>query len=219
MSVQVGDRYNMLVVKSETTLKYKDGSKMWLCLCDCGKEKLLPTPRLTNLKTKSCGCLRHRAYAKKHGEVVGGKITPEDRAWIGIRNRCKDARNKTYGGRGIKICEEWDKSFDAFLAYVGRRPAQGYSIDRIDNNGNYEPGNVRWADRTTQTRNRSSARTLTLNGETQPLIIWANKLGIRFDTLHYRIAKGWTEDMLQLPVSKGNAWLTRRKNKDGIDTK
>lgn len=97
-----------------------------------------------------------------HGHA-SGKATPEYHAWLAMKGRClnvKNARYKDWGGRGIAVCGEWIESFEAFLAYVGKRPGRGYSIDRFpDNNGNYEPGNVRWATAKQQRANRrDSAR-------------------------------------------------------------
>lgn len=115
------------------------------------------------------------------------------RIWIAMRSRCnnpKTANYDKYGGRGIKVCERWDNSFAHFLADMGERPP-GLSIEREDNDGNYKPGNCRWATRSEQGRNMRRNRMVTHNGETLCMAAWAERLGIRWDTLYRRIkAKG-----------------------------
>lgn len=128
--------------------------------------------------------------------------TPEYRLWGYIKSRCYSPKNKSYryyGGRGIRVCDEWRNSFEAFLAYIGKKP-KGAEFDRIDNNGDYKPGNVRWATRTEQNRNRRTTRFLTANGVTQCVQAWANQLGVSSKAIRQRIANGWTvEDAVSKP--------------------
>ena len=135
------------------------------CRCSCGT---IVEKKYANLKnrTASCGCLRRgRALRwgferRVHGEsrLPDGKRTPEYQAWVSMINRCTNPKRKewdNYGGRGIAICAEWRDSYEAFLAHVGRRPSPEYSLDRYpDNDGNYEPGNVRWATKKEQRANQ-----------------------------------------------------------------
>lgn len=110
--------------------------------------------------------------------------------------RCTDDANnryRRYGRRGISVCARWAESFDAFVGDVGFRPSPGHQIDRINNDGNYEPGNVRWATRQEQQRNKSDNRLITHNGETLTLIEWAEKTHIGVTTLWSRMRRGWTE--------------------------
>lgn len=129
-----------------------------------------------------------------HGESV--RRTPEYVAWLGMRQRCTNTRNKRYkyyGARGIGICRAWLDDYGSFLAAVGRRPAKGYSIDRIKNNRGYVPGNVRWATQTVQVRNRRDSKDFTFMGVTAPLVEWAARIGVPYITLWERFYKlGWS---------------------------
>jgi hypothetical protein len=116
--------------------------------------------------------------------------TPEYRAWSGIITRCCNANHNSfreYGGRGITVCREWRESFAAFHAFVGNRPSAKHSIDRIDNSGNYEPGNVRWATDADQANNRRTSRLISYNGETRTLAEWSKVTGVAYHTLLSRI--------------------------------
>jgi hypothetical protein len=134
----------------------------WLCLCDCGT---LCVKRLGNLRsgnTRSCGCLPQPTptHTVKHNHSRAGRRTPEYRTWQHIIQRCsnpKDNRWSYYGGRGIKVCDRWRTSFVDFLADMGPKPSPEFSIDRINNDGNYEPGNCRWANASQQAFNRRKA--------------------------------------------------------------
>lgn len=169
----------------------KRGTKLyWLCRCECGKQT---TPRGDQLRcgdSRSCGCVANVTHGKRH--------TREYRIWVGIKHRCfnpNDAHFDRYGGRGITICDEWRNSFGAFFAYVGECPSPRHTIDRYPNNdGNYEPGNVRWATRVQQNRNVSSNRLIYFRGANRPLAEVAEIIGIPRNTLGKRLAAGWSLD-------------------------
>jgi hypothetical protein len=137
-----------------------------------------------------------------HGHSIGGKVSPEYRAWKAARHRCTnpDAANAVYyQARGIEFSPSWD-SFTQFLADVGPRPP-GATLDRIDVNGDYAPGNVRWASRTTQQRNRRNNVVLEFNGESKCVAAWAETLGIPKETLTSRLVRDWPiEKALTAPV-------------------
>lgn len=127
----------------------------WLCRCECGKEKPVRASSLVNGRATSCGCLQ-REVAAKSFTTHGGTYTPEYQAWASMIQRCTNENCSNwhnYGGRGIAVCAAWLNSFEAFLAHIGKRPSGQHSLDRIDVNGNYEPGNVRWATLAEQRRN------------------------------------------------------------------
>jgi hypothetical protein len=124
--------------------------KRWLCRCICGAERAVHGSRLRNGTSRSCGCLRRR-----HGHSGNGKKRKPSRtykSWESMHWRCNDLQNPNYGGRGITVCARWRK-FENFLADMGKRP-RGKTLDRIDPDGNYEPGNCRWATPTEQYFNR-----------------------------------------------------------------
>jgi hypothetical protein len=137
-----------------------NGCSAWHCECECGNRVVV---RLSGLlsRTKSCGCLQREMTKqigranRTHGDAI--EDTPEYRAWAGMKQRCLNPNDKhyvDYGGRGISLCERWSTSFTSFLVDMGRRPTSSHSLDRINNNGNYEPDNCRWATSAEQNSNR-----------------------------------------------------------------
>ena len=171
----------------------------YICTCDCGMTRTVRAHLLRGGQSQSCGCLaaeqvgaRGRA-AKQHGDCANKQTTPIYDAWKNMRRRCSYQPHPefhNYGGRGISVCERW-QNFENFKADMNPRP-DGHSIERIDNNGNYEPSNCRWVPRNEQPRNTRRTKFLTLNGRRQCLSAWSRERGIPLNTLAYRVSKGWT---------------------------
>ena len=136
--------------------------------------------------------------------------TSEHNIWRAIKARCHSVGSVSYawyGGRGIRVCERWFDSFENFFADMGPRPSKAHSVDRIDNDGNYEPGNCRWATRKEQQRNKRNNRLITYNGETMCLEAWADRLGIGWATIHERLDRGWSvADALSRPIAFSPRW-------------
>lgn len=171
-------------------------------VCDCGTDRRVRGYQLRSGRTTSCGCARPVPSQLRHGHSKREKDSPEYVAWRSMIGRCRNPKAtnyRWYGGRGISVCDRWS-SFDAFLEDMGTRPP-GCNIERIDNSGNYEPGNCRWATRKEQGRNKRNNVVLSMNGETLCVAEWAERTGIKRHTISARLAKGWPVDRaLSVPV-------------------
>ena len=175
------------------------------CACDCGEKTVVREHTLRNGETKSCGCL-HRDVLRAQGYANRTHGRPDGYAsWGQMINRCTNSNNhayESYGGRGITVCDRWRNSFEAFYEDMGPRPGPKHSIDRIDNDGDYEPSNCRWATTTEQGRNTRRNRMITWDGRTQCLAAWAEEIGINKTALCMRLRKGWDVDSaLTRPVA------------------
>lgn len=182
----------------------------WRCRCACSTERFISTASLTTGNSRSCGCLKKEEAGKPsitHGRSVGGTLDKTYVCWRSMLVRCRQKGNdcpkyKCYSGRGISVCERW-KSFDNFLSDMGERPYK-MTLDRIDNDGNYEPGNCRWATMKEQCRNRRSNRMLTCRGETKTLAEWCENRGIESYVVLNRLKLGWpVEDAIFREVQTG----------------
>lgn len=184
-----GDRFGRWVVLDES--ETRGGDLYHSCRCDCGVVSQIQATVLRGGHSSMC---QHcsRSSRATHGETVGGKISCEYKTWVDIQTRCNNVDDTRYGGRGIRVAEEWlgPGGFERFLAHVGRRPSAKHSIDRIDNDGNYEPGNVRWATAKEQARNKRSNRILVIDGEAAPLVVWIERVGMKVEK---RLGRGWSD--------------------------
>lgn len=202
-----GQRFGRLVALGAIG-RLKNKQLAWLCQCDCGKTATVPSSNLQTKNTQSCGCLcrdTSRQTLLTHG-MTNHKIYA---LWSRIINRCTNPRADGYiyyGARGISIFGEWRSNFKAFYDYVScleNYEKQDCTLDRIDNDRNYEPGNVRWATKTEQMRNTRINRMLTHNGKTQCVAAWAEEKGINIATLWRRLKGGWSiERALTKPVRR-----------------
>jgi hypothetical protein len=151
----------------------------------------------------------------RHGGSLGGIKTPEYSAWLHMRERCfnpNNSRYARYGGRGITICERWN-AYENFSVDMGLRPSPQHSIERINNDGNYEPSNCKWATRKEQQQNIVHARLITFNGQTLCLSEWARRLGSCAGTLTGRIKRGWPlERVLTPPLELGARLHVKRRS-------
>lgn len=158
--------YNFIDLTGQTIEKWRvislshyaqsANSIYWLCICECGTKRCVNGAHLRSHRTKSCGCHKQSVLRNNHLFKHGGHGTREYNAWRGAKNRCYQTAHtgyRNYGGRGIAMCQEWRDDFARFLADMGPCPA-GLTLDRINNDGNYEPGNCRWATRSVQAKNK-----------------------------------------------------------------
>lgn len=153
-----GQRFGQLIAIKP--IKQIDRKWHWLCRCRCGVKRIVQGKKLRSGHTQSCGCLKKRGNNLVHGESRKGHETREYKTWKSMRDRCQNSSRadfKYYGARGIKICKRW-LQYENFLADMGRRPAKGYSIERINNEGNYTPSNCKWATHVEQMNNTSRTR-------------------------------------------------------------
>ncbi len=198
----VGQRFGRLVVLSFVSLDARRNSQ-WLCACDCGSQKTCVGNVLKRGRITSCGCKNHEPRVDRRAEDH-----PDFGIFSGMLNRCSnpnDHNYKRYGGRGIKVCERWkDGGFWVFHADMGTRPSPQHSIDRIDNNSDYEPGNCRWATDKEQMRNRRNNHIVECFGERLTLAEWSERTGIDKRTLRARLVE------LKWPVEKALTFKPRR---------
>jgi hypothetical protein len=198
-----------------TALRYvgvRKQNSFWDFGCVCGAVIQKAASEIVHLQKcgvlSSCGCLQHEsAAAKKRTHGMSGH--PLYKVWKSMRARCKNPKDqgwKNYGGRGVTVCEEWDRSFEVFYADMSPTYEAGLQIDRIDNNAGYSPGNCRWVTGSENCNNKSTNRRV--NGETLTEI--SKRTGIGFDTLWHRLDKGWPLHLLELKPDYANKRITKR---------
>ncbi len=162
--------------------------RLWHMRCSCGKETTVLASRARTGKTKSCGHLRTLAYNRTHGQ----RRTRLYSIWCNMRARCGNKNrpaHKNYGGRGIVVSPLWS-DFSVFAMHVGEPPTPTATLDRIDNESGYVPGNVRWAERRTQARNTRQNQWVTIDGRTQSLYDWCEEVGIAPGSVYRRVKQG-----------------------------
>jgi hypothetical protein len=201
----IGQRYSRLTVIS---LHERRGPKrLWLCRCDCGNDVVVQDSNLRSDHTRSCGCF-HQERRKEARTTHGKTDAPIYDVWVNMKQRCFNPNLDSYpnyGGRGITVCDEWRDSFEAFYRYVGE-PPEGTTIDRINNDGNYEPGNVKWSTATEQVTNRRRlpryGKRFLFDGEQVTVHQLAARLNLSPATLYKRLDAGKTGTDLVAPADQ-----------------
>lgn len=189
--------------------------RIWLCQCECGAQARIMLERLTAGITRSCGCLRSQEAKRTVKVAQAAKTThglsksSEMCVWAGMISRCTKPERRayeSYGARGIVVCDRWrlgadgKTGFATFVADMGRRPSLAHEIERVDNNGNYEPANCKWATRKEQMNNTRRSRFVTIRGETKTMTQWCEQFSIPTSTVRHRMRIGLSaEDALSRP--------------------
>lgn len=203
MDIKIDDVFGRWTVLVAT----KDKGTVF-CRCECGTEKPVHVSILCSGKSKSCGCLRTELHKQRTGSLTI-RFVREYRAFRNAINRCereKDINWKSYGGRGIRMCEKWRSSFRAFIEDMGECPL-GFELDRIDNDKNYEPENCRWIDLKTNRRNTQRTRLIEYDGQRRCIREWEEVLGIVHGVLWARLKRG-------MPVGRAMTLRAKKKPKN-----
>lgn len=190
----LGVRFEKLLVVAQADSK-ADGTAVWLCVCDCGNTREIPGTGLRAGRNKSCGCSSPR-FTPERLTTHGQSRSRTYRIWQGMRRRCSDSAagksRRLYFDKGIRVCERWE-DFECFLSDMGHAPP-GASIDRMNGSLGYGPGNCRWATPQEQANNTCTNSLVTHNAETMTVAMWATKIGVKPNTLLYRLRRGMPVD-------------------------
>lgn len=191
-----GQKFDRLLVVRRVGTS-KDGQKTYLCQCDCGRKKIVKSGNLRSGKTKSCGCYNSDRIKEQNklNFKHGGSGSRLYGIWIDMRARCsykKSINWHLYGGRGIIVCDAWQNDFSVFRDWAFNNGYKdGLQLDRIDNDGNYEPDNCKWSSRSEQGNNRRTCNYITINGVTKTISEWCDESGVKRSTAYNRIKRGW----------------------------
>lgn len=202
----VGKKFSMLTVLKEVGVYGRAQHKTYLCSCDCGTKKVIVGASIRAGRTKSCGCLAKKTQfntdsAKTHG-LSRSRIY---KIWLGMKQRCSDKSTgrtrRLYYDKGICVCDRW-MDFVNFVDDMGL-PMKSMTIDRINGNGNYEPENCRWATKKEQANNTTANHQLSFDGKTMNIAQWSDQVGIKQNTIVYRLVRGWpVEKALTKPIQQ-----------------
>lgn len=213
VTLEPGFRSGRLRVVQHIAKRHGDGHRMVVCDCDCGERVAIPASYIKTGKRRSCGC--GKRVPKTHGHTCGRRWSRTYRAWSNMRTRCsayaKPEDSRLYVERGITVCDQWS-SFEVFLADMGECPGK-LTLDRIDNDGNYEPGNCRWTDMKTQHRNKRTNHVVTWRGRAMTIAELAERSSINAKCLWMRLVQfGWSvEKAATTPV--GPAHNTKKRKR------
>lgn len=185
----VGQKFGMLTVISLDDKRTSDRRYKWVCKCDCGNIKSISGRLLKLGKTKSCGCINKRSYNAKSRLYS---------IWSKMKQRCNNPKHnayKNYGGRGIKVCNEWENDFASFEEWSNSNGYEEWlTIERIDVNKGYCPSNCKWIDKNEQSKNTRRNRRITVNGITLTITEWERRNGLSQGTIYHRLKNGWNEE-------------------------
>ena len=213
-----GQRFGRLVAIRRTE-SYSNGKSRWMCECDCGKETVVDTSHLLSWHTRSCGCLHTETIKSgRNSRTHGVSKTRLYRIWRNMKSRCLNDNvpcHSYYGGRGIGISQEWEQ-FEPFYKWsMENGYTERLTLDRIDNNGNYEPSNCRWVSFQAQMNNTRSNHILSFRGEERTIAEWAREFNLPYQRVINRInTLGWSvEKALTTPI---NTKMGRRRNAERV---
>lgn len=190
----IGRKFGRLTVLGLSE-KQSGRKSYWVCECDCGNKKLVRSDVLKRGQVQSCGCMKKEQdqvnfKRTTHGDAHRGSVERLWHTWQGIKKRTSNPKDKAYfryGGRGITMCDEWRESYSTFKEWALQNGyADNLTIERIDNNGNYEPSNCRWATIEEQCNNRRTNVLVEWDGKTQNIKQWSEEKGIPYRVLHDR---------------------------------
>lgn len=197
IKAKTGMRFGRLVIVERDLTNYPSKNSTWICQCDCGNVCIKRWNDLKNGNSNSCGCLKRElasSLCKRLRTKHGGADTQLYNVWKSMRGRClrkSDKSYKNYGERGIGVCDEWQKSYQAFSDWSHANGYQhGLTIDRIDNDGNYEPANCRWITNRNQAKNRRTNNPIKINGITRLVTEWCDVMGVPRSTYFERVKNG-----------------------------
>ena len=205
MRVSKGDVFGSLLVLGRREAFRASGAKklLCICLCDCGTTSDIEVGNLTSGNTKKCNecaIVSRAGYRRKHSFSMAEKGTIENKmyyTWLAMKRRCNVESDKSYpryGGRGIKVCCEWESDFVAFLNDVGLPPSMDHQIERVNNNRWYRKDNCVWATRKEQANNKSNNKVIHAFGVSMNQQQWADKAGIKRETIAKRLDRGWSNE-------------------------
>lgn len=188
LPIPIGERYGRLTILS---LHSMNGKRVHLlCACDCGRQTIAREDCLKSGNTRSCGCLQRESI--KANTKHGMWLTRTYRIWAGMKSRCSESctvKRHLYVDKGIRVCERWQQ-FENFLEDMGEAP-DGLTLERLDGDKNYEPGNCVWATYKQQANNSTANHRLTVNGMSKTMAQWGEYTGIKPNTIIYRLRRGW----------------------------
>lgn len=201
----INNKFGRLTVLSLDSKRTPNRGRRYLCLCDCGKKTIVASSNLTKGHTKSCGCYRLEIIKKSlitHGQ---SRRNREYKIWQSMIDRCTNVNckaYKNYGGRGITVCDRWLNSFVNYISDMGKRTNPNHTLDRIDNNGHYEPGNCRWATRKEQSRNRRNNHWIEYNGIRMIFSDWAEYFGITLSSFSWKLKIKSFSEIMKLHIDR-----------------